>query len=294
MFSQFYGSFLLNKKLVTPEELTKAFEIKKSTRMKLGVLAINEGLMSASQVEHVNATQQNIDKRFGDLAVELGYLTDEDVESLLAKQPTGYLILGQALVNMGALSNFDFEKSIKEYRENYEIDDDKTDKQGETISKLISSFYHFGTAQKAKINTDYVEFLLKNIIRFIGDDFTPLECMTVSEIEARHIVTQKIQGEQYESLTGICGGITEYVEIAGRFAKEKFTEVDDFVIASMGELLNVINGLFAVNESNYYGFELTMQPQEYCESGKVTFSKPAFCIPIVFGFGEVDFIISTK
>lgn len=295
MFSQFFGSYLLNNGLVSSADLTRAFEEKSKTRPKLGTLAINEGLMNASQVERVNEAQQSVDKRFGDLAVELGYLTDSDVDRLLGKQPTDYLILGQALVDIGALSNDRLEKSISEYKAKYMMDDeDITGNRGDTVSRLISDFYHFGTAENAKISADYVKMLLKNVIRFVGDDFTPLQSFVAGEIESKYIVKQRISGDGYECVTAICTGITEYVEIASRFAKEDFTEVDDFVDASVGELLNVMNGLFAVNESTESGLELTMSPQESVSGGRITFSKPAFCIPVAFGFGEVDFVISAQ
>ena len=52
MFAQFFGGYLFNHKLCTAEDLTQAFEAKKHTRLRLGVLAINAGLMTAEQVEH--------------------------------------------------------------------------------------------------------------------------------------------------------------------------------------------------------------------------------------------------
>ena len=88
MFAQFFGGYLFNHKLCTAEDLTQAFEAKKHTRLRLGVLAINAGLMTAEQVEHVNITQQSVDKRFGDLAVELGYVTTLKSFSLSSLQIT--------------------------------------------------------------------------------------------------------------------------------------------------------------------------------------------------------------
>ena len=51
MFTQFFGNYLLNQNLVSPEHLAEALQQQSKTRMKLGVLAINEGLLSAEQVE---------------------------------------------------------------------------------------------------------------------------------------------------------------------------------------------------------------------------------------------------
>lgn len=101
MFTQFFGNYLLNQKLVTPEQLVDALQEKQNTRMKLGVLAINAGYMTASQVERVHELQSKMDKRIGDIAVELGYMTEDQVMELLHAQPLGYLLLGQALVDKG-------------------------------------------------------------------------------------------------------------------------------------------------------------------------------------------------
>ncbi|MBR6337861.1 MAG: chemotaxis protein CheX [Ruminococcus sp.] len=292
MFAQFFGSFLLHKGLVTAADLTQAFEEKKNTRMRLGVLAINAGLMTSEQVEHVNVTQQSVDKRFGDLCVELGYLTDGDVERLLSEQPTDYLLLGQTLVNSGVMSNADFESAIIEYKnENSLSNDDISGNQSDKLSKLISGFYHFDTAANARIYTEYTTLLFKDIIRFIGDDFTPLGSSIIHELEAPHIVKQAITGA-YNSITCVAADTAEYMAFAERFAKEEFTEVDDFVDATVGEFMNVNNGLFTVNESNEHGIELQLDPQEIHTDEKIVFENPAFLIPVSFSFGEVNFVIS--
>lgn len=294
MFAQFFGAFLLNNRLVSPEALAQAIDDKKNTRMRLGVLAINAGLMTSEQVEHVNVAQQSVDKRFGDLAVELGYLTEADVENLLSQQPTDYLLLGQTLVNNGLLSNADFESAISQYKAKYQLsDDDISGNQNNKLAALVSSFYHFDTAENARIYTDYVTLLFKNLIRFIGDDFTPLEAAVVNNIESDYIVRQKIGGKYHADIC-IASSEAEYISLAERFSKENFDEVNDFVDAIAGEFLNVTNGLFIVNESNENGIELSLEPQELVKSSGISFERPAFCIPVTFSFGEVDFIISVK
>ena len=75
---------------------------------------------------------------------------------------------------------------------------------------------------------------------------------------------------------------------AERFAKESFTEVDDFVNATAGEFLNVNDGLFVVNESNEHGVELTLTPQKFLENGELALSGTAFCIPVNYPFGKLN------
>ena len=66
MFAQFFGSYLLNNKAVTPEQLSEAISKLKQARMKLGTLAMHQGLMTAAEVDEVCYLQSREDKRFGD------------------------------------------------------------------------------------------------------------------------------------------------------------------------------------------------------------------------------------
>lgn len=292
MFAQFFGAFLLNNKLVSPDTLAQAIDDKKNTRMRLGVLAINAGLMTADQVEHVNVAQQSVDKRFGDLCVDLGYLTEADVDRLLSEQPTDYLLLGQTLVNNGSLTNAEFEQAISAYKTHYQLsDDDISNNQNDKLSAIVKDFFHFNTAENARIYTDYVTLLFKSFIRFIGDDFTPLEASMVSAAEAPYVVYQRIHGKYTAELAIGCPK-EEYIAFAERFAKEEFGDVDEYVNEVVGEFLNVNNGLFVVNESNQSGIELSLDPQDYEHDSRVAFKNQAFCIPVAFAFGEIDFYIS--
>ncbi len=295
MFAQFFGGYLLNNGLVSPDALSQAIDDKINTRMRLGVLAINAGLMTAQQVEHVNVSQQIIDKRFGELAVDLGYLTDKDVEQLLSSQPSDYLLIGQTLVNNGTMSNADFESAINDYKKKNQLsDDDISSNQSNKITDLVNGFYHFNTSAHARIYTDYIACLFKSIIRFIGDDFTPLEATVINKFENEtplNIVTQKFVGN-YNAQISIACQDDEYITLAERFSKEEFNEVDDFAKSIVGEFLNINNGLFLVNESNENGTELNLLPQEYYNSSSFELEFPAYCIPVAFSFGEVEFLLS--
>ena len=127
----------------------------------------------------------------------------------------------------------------------------------------------------------------------IGDDFTPLESSVVNEAEAEYIVCQTIHGKYNAEICIACPK-AEYLAFAERFAKETFTEPDEYVNEVVGEFLNVNNGLFVVNESNQHGIELSLDPQQYIHNGSVKYDGQAFCIPVAFAFGEVEFVISIK
>ncbi len=292
MFTQFFGNYLLNQKLVSNWQLTEALEAQKTTRLKLGVLAISAGYMTSEQVDKVHNAQLKIDKRIGDIAVDMGFLTAGQVEDLLNSQKTGHLLLGQALVDKGYMTTKQFETALNSYKNEYALaDSDFTDSQNDKIKSVIKSFYNFSSFKYADILTDYVSLFFKNIIRFIGDDFTPLEPKIINEYQTTWFAAQNITGK-FSAFTAIEGSEIAFVNFASRYADEDFNTNDIYVQATVGEYLNLHNGLFTVNMSNDRQLELEMKPQNALYRKRLVTSSDAFCIPISFPFGTINLILS--
>lgn len=289
MFTQFFGNYLLNKGLVSASQLADALAAQKKTRTKLGVLAINAGYMTAAQVDMVHAEQQRVDKRIGDIAVDMGFLTRDQVEELLSSQGAAHLQLGQALVDIGAMDNGSFADALRSYKEENSLTDvDFNDKNGNRINEVIEKFYNFSNEKNGDMLSDYVTLLFKNIIRFIGDDFTPLTPEKLSSINVKFAAVQKMSGG-FEARTAIMAGERAYINFGSRYAGEELTEVDEMTEASNGEFLNLHNGLFCVNVSNEKQTEVKLDPQEYIKDGSI--SGIVYTVPMAFSFGTVCFLI---
>lgn len=86
MYSQFFGSYLLRRDAITPEQLTHAISQLSAAHIKLGTLAMHKGYMVASEVDEVCFLQTREDRRFGEIAIERGYLTEDQVRELLKTQ----------------------------------------------------------------------------------------------------------------------------------------------------------------------------------------------------------------
>jgi hypothetical protein len=292
MFTQFFGNYLLDNKLVTIEQLIEVLELESSTHVKLGVLAMNAGYMTADQVDRVHYMQTQVDKRMGDIAVDLGFLTSEQVEELLSKQGTSYLSLGQALVDKGYITNANFELAINAYKQEYKITtEDFTDSQNEKIDLVVGDFYNLGQLKDSEIYIEYIALLFKNIIRFIGDDFAPLKASIIKNHSCYQFAYQKIDGA-VNIFSIIEGHEDVLIPFASRYAQEKYTEMDDYVEASVAEFLNLHNGLFTVNMSNNNDIELELEPQIIDNDKNIKNLGTAILIPVCFPFGVVNFIIS--
>ncbi len=294
MFTQFFGGYLLNRQIVSAENLKKAIELKSSTRVKLGVLAINAGYMTAKQVDAVHKMQATVDKRIGDIAVEMGYLTPEQVTELLSTQKTGCLVLGQTLVDMGCLTNEEFEEALNSYKSEHHLDDeDFVAENAQKTGAVIGNFYDIDDKNTAngELISEYINILFKNLIRFIGDDFTPLPTSEIDE--SCTAVCQKLGGG-FDAMTSVIADDKAFVAFASRYAEEELTENDEYAKDVVSEFLNLSNGLFTVNVSNNIGKELTLAPQEVKTAADVVGSgaRHIMKIPVEFSFGKVIFVIA--
>ncbi len=292
MYTQFFGSYLLNKGYITMSQLIEVLEYQKSVRLKLGVLAINAGYMTADQVNKVHRLQLKIDKMFGSIAVEMGYLTDEQVSELLKSQNIGYIILGQALVDKGFMTNVRFENAIEEYKKECKIQEtDFTSTQSEKMLEIIENFYEFEVFEDAALYTEYIWLLFKNLVRFIGDDFIPMKSVTIREYECRNFASQTIDGE-FRAYTALETDDATLIKFASKFSNEDYTEIDEYVKASFNEFMSLTNGIFCVNMSNANRMELDLTPQIFDTNKRLLRLKNAFCIPIKFTYGIINFIIA--
>ena len=292
MYSQLFGSFLLRKGAVTPEQLSVAIAKVSSTRIKLGTLAIHAGLMVASEVDEVCFLQTREDKRFGEIATERGYLTEEQVRDLLNAQAPDFLLLGQRLVEDGIMSNTELERYMLDYQSENEIYDmDLNVENKEKITKLIERFFMIAEVPVTEYSILYMELMFNNLVRFIGDDFTPLTPVPCEEYPMNYCVSQALHGK-INCISRIDMTPEVAIEFASRYAKEDFTEFDEYVKASIEDFINLHNGLFIVNMSNQYSTELTLEPPSADNAEALSLPPATFLIPIVYPFGTIHLLTS--
>ena len=263
-----------------------------SSRLKIGTIAMDEGLMTASEVDECLFLQSKQDKRFGEIAQEKGYLTGDQIQELLEKQKSDYLLLGQILVEDNCFSYEDFERYLFDYQQENEIFDlDFSSQNKDTLSSLIEKFFFLAETPPMASEVMYLELLFNNLIRFIGEDFTPLTPMRVNEYPVTYSVSQRIEG-RHEYQTHIDMDRDVAIRFANRYANENFDTFDDYVMASIEDFLNLHNGLFLVNASNETNSKLELGPPTVVEDSIITSEtgSPCIVIPVVYPFGTINFI----
>lgn len=293
MYTQFFGNYLLNKNVITQEQLLAALDKQATTRVKIGALAIHAGYMTASEVEQIFIMQTHQDKRFGELAIEKGYLSQKQLDELLDLQLPDYIILGQILADQGILTPVQLERHITDYRSEYEILDlDLNSEQKDMVEHLLENINFEESALQKEYVIDYLLLLFNNLIRFIGNDYTPLNILKLSEIPTAHCVTQDMGCPIFHVSSALDTDEATAIAFASRYAHDEFSEFDEFVRASMEDFVNLHNGLFLVNMSNNYSIEMTLQPPIYSENKILETSNTTYLFPILFPFGMINFICS--
>mgnify|MGYP001011508449 CR=1 FL=1 len=285
MLTQFFGNYLLQKKLVTSTELIEGLKYKSILTKKLGVLAVSAGYMTPEEVEDVHTMQASIDKRFAEIAVHMGYLTIPQAEEIIEAQKFGYILLGNSLVELGYVPLKEIHKAIKDYEGAYQLSySNLLESNEEKMYEMVQSLYHFPETESINYKKEYVALLIKNLIRFIGNDYTLLDPEeALPESESLWTSTQSIDGF-YNSRTSIVASEDSFIAFASRYAGEECVKIDEFVQASVSDFLNLHNGLFTVNMSNNHNVELSLSPPEIIISDFPS-NKNSYIIPIKYPFG---------
>ena len=279
MFEEFFGKYLVETGKISNDDFSKIKDTMKTTRVKLGLIAVSEKLLT-----EINRLQAAMDKRFGDIAVEKGYLTNEQVSHLLSLQGNAYMQLVSAITEGGYLSMEEIEASIISFKEAKNISDkDFSLLKSNDVDNIISVF----VKSENELANRLIGLAIRNIIRFISTEVTFESLEEVGFLSFEHIATQSVKGD-HSILLGFAGNDTSLLSIANPFAKEEFTAVDADSFDSVCEFINCINGLYASALSKE-NIEIDMEPPLFFDNASVA-SDIVYKLPMTIAGKPVDLV----
>jgi hypothetical protein len=122
------GEFLIMRGRVSKTEVDQACRVQLINNHLLGVLAVDQGFMQASELEEALQHQQRQTPmlRFGEVAIGLGFLTRTQLQGLLQVQAENRLRIGEVLVLQSCLTEQELIRELKAYREFLSADDLKS------------------------------------------------------------------------------------------------------------------------------------------------------------------------
>ncbi|MFQ5673600.1 MAG: hypothetical protein ACE5G9_10935 [Nitrospinales bacterium] len=111
-----FGEFLVQRGLVTEEEVLRAVDTQAQSRIPLGRLAVDNHFLAGGDLFRILSRQRKTSgKRFGEIAIELGLLTKEQAEKLLEIQGQTSKKIGDILVSQSALSQNSLNQALKDF-----------------------------------------------------------------------------------------------------------------------------------------------------------------------------------
>ena len=265
MFSQFFGQYLLDNQKITAEQFSSCMKYIKDNRVKLGLIAENEGLLTRNQANELNYLQMQTDKRFGDLAVEKGYLTEADVNYLLGRQGNPYLIFIQGLEENGIMSRDEIETALDAFQKEN------------------------GFSAKDSRYQSLIGLTLRNIVRFVSSYIRIEKGQFVTSHSAKYIAYQHTTGD-YDGFLGFTCDDDSILALADGYAKETFDTVDEDALDSVCEFTNCVNGLYAT-ELSYQDTTIDMQPPEFKFDSSIDGEGEFYVLPVYIDGKHSDLIV---
>lgn len=293
MFNQYFGNYLLEKKILKPEELKVVLMEQKSVKVKLGVLAIDSGYMNATQVDRIHKLQAAKDRMFGELAIEEGCLTENQLNELLHMQKKSNILLGQVLIEKGLFTFEKYEEVLLQYRLDSSLTADEIQAlKNNDMKQITEMFLKTISAEHNKMIHEYFELFIRNIIRFIDDDIRVGEAGETDSYPFNYLTTQNIAGE-YGFFSGFAAPETVLTRFASIYAEEELDSMNVLAKDALGEFLNCQNGLF-LSHLSHKGTELELLPAEVKEDGILKSVEKLCVIPCYLSFGKIDFLFANE
>lgn len=120
MIPRFFGQYLLEKDVLSKNQLIESINFQKSKILKLGEIAIIKGFLTEKEVAKIHNEQKRTDMRFGDLALNLQMLTAEQLEEMITYQKNNHIYLGEAIVALGFLEKGAVEHELALFKKDQE------------------------------------------------------------------------------------------------------------------------------------------------------------------------------
>lgn len=285
MFINLFGKYLVSKKIIDLDQLQSIRKEQARTRVKLGLIAVAEKLLTEKQAEEINRKQALMDRRFGDIAIEHGFLTLEQVAHLLDLQGNPYMQFSQIATERGYMTFSQIEEALQQYQdERHFSDETMTGIKNGDLDVIIPAFVHEDTIKEA------AGVAIRTLNRLISTDLWMGDSYMTKQLTCDRLACQDMVGG-LETTIGLAGMGDGLLSVADAYAGEAFQTVDMDALDSVGEVVNIIDGLYATALSER-GIEVEMLPPSYFDEETTLQGKEFGVIPLEIGQQSVMLVIS--
>ncbi len=292
MFGVYFGKYLMDQNIISEDQYNGLLEATRNSKVKMGLLAVEAGLMTEEQAAEVNMLQQQRDMRFGDIAIEKGYLTEDDVADLLDGQGDSYLLYIQAIIESGIMDMDSIQDCMKEYRRAKKLSPADLDAVKSGDADRIVEVFMKDNSIPMQVK-EYIALTTRNIVRFVDRFFRMDRVLRITEYETNCMAAQSLHGDS-SYLTAFCGEEEDIDAVAWGFVSNFMSEGEEItydVLDVTSEFLNVNNGLYITGLSSNNIREVSDSPIMKTEHTKITAIGDIYRVPLYIDGSNVDLIV---
>ncbi len=286
MSIKFFGQFLLEKGVITAEQLLAAVKVQQKKNLRFGDYARAKGQLTDNDIARLHAEQKRTDIMIGELAVKLKMLDQKQVDELLTMQENDRLFIGEALRQNGYISRDVLNRELDLFRED----------QRRYVPGVISVPAGFRDAESIKILADLTRKMLHRIAQLetkagMGEMFNgePMKNFAVVSISLSG-------GVDYEFVLSAPRKVA-IAMASGFIGGDASGEPDDILADGVKEFCNITCGsVMARMAQKGKQVKITPPHEVAYPDGEcnIVQGRNAVCYPFISTAGEISLILVEK
>lgn len=233
MNSHYFAQYLLNQKVLEAEQVQKLLAAADHCNVQLPLRALCQGDITPEQAAALSSVSG---EELQQAMLAQGMLTESQVRNLTEAVTGESLRFAQAMFDEGIADYVQIVEDFSAYKKS----------NVRPVYAAVKAAAGGELEEELAYYSEYAELFLLSLIRFL-DMPAVLDGGAVPFMaEApNHIVSQRMSGD-VSMVGGILAGDDVFLELARRYSHEELEGVDLLAIDCVGEFLNVMTGLFAV------------------------------------------------
>lgn len=235
MGNRYFSQYLLNAGVLEISNIGHIMPKSTNAVPQLPILAVEKGLLSDEQIDELTG-MEDLTKALTDKSI----LSDDQIKALQNEVPSrsarmAQVVLDERLADLKTLNRC--------FRESGE---EEVHPVVAAVKKIVSTYDDLNPV--GEVYGEYAELFVGGLQRFMNTDAVVVTEPAEPVIEDSIIVSQSMGGALSLS-AAILSKSDVFLEMAERYSDEAFPEVDEMAEDSLAEFMNVINGLYIVEQS---------------------------------------------
>lgn len=275
MLNRLFGNYLVDKKIMTQEQLNTLLPVPMELDAKVEVIAVIKKTMSAAEVQRILGEIDENTTRFGEAAIEAGRLTDEKLDQILTYKQNSFMKFVQLILNEKFISLEQINPLLNDFQKISGFTDAQL---SSLIHDDLEECVNIFVPLKSPRLKELALTLVQTLRRLIDTDVYLEKAYIARSLQLDKYACQTIAGDMHIKVY-ISAPNDGLLAIANHFNGGTYQSVDSDALDNVGEFINCVNGLFATNLS-YEDVTIDMSSPEYAEEGPYISNEKLYVIPV--------------